>query len=190
MDSVSRIPGLADAARVGTDALSPLFIQLLPTACPRAAIVNGLGAIQRARSVKTLDEIGCIRLASAIAETAMQTLVETLRPGITERQLLGVYDGCIASLGAPTPPTEAVVFASSNRGPVRYRQKITDRPVGPRELVVLNPGAFYAGYESGPGANLRRWADPAQSATEITARALPQRSPGLGRRLPRWSDWS
>jgi Xaa-Pro aminopeptidase len=150
-DSVKRIPGLSNAARVGTDALSPLFMRLLPVACPGAVIVNGLGAIQRARSVKTIDEIACIRLASAIAETAMQTLVEALRPGITERQLLWVYDGCIASLGAPTPPTEAVAFATSKHGPVRYRQKITDRPVGPRELVVLNPGAFYAGYESGLG---------------------------------------
>jgi Xaa-Pro aminopeptidase len=154
IDSVRRIPGLTDAARVGTDGLSPLFLQLLPVACPQASIVNGLVATERARRVKTSDEVGCVRLASAIAEAALQTLVEALRPGITERQLLGVYDGCIASLGAPTPPTEAVVIATSNHGPVRYRQKVTDRPVGPRQLVVLNPGAFYAGYESGLGRTL------------------------------------
>jgi Xaa-Pro aminopeptidase len=134
--------------------MNPLFWQLLPTVCPGAEVVNGSGAIQRARRVKMLDEIKCIRLASAIAETAMQTLVEVLRPGITERQLLGVYDECVATLGAPTPPSEAVAFATTSRGPVRYRQKITDRPVGRRELVVLNPGAFYAGYESGLGRTL------------------------------------
>jgi Xaa-Pro dipeptidase len=154
MDAVKRIPGLADAARVGTDTLSPGFLQLLPLACPQAAVVNGLAAIRRARRLKTPDEVTCIRLASAIAEAAMQKLVEALQPGITERQLLGVYDECIASLGSPTPPTEAVAFATTSHGPVRYRQKITDRPVGRRQLVILNPGAFYAGYESGLGRTL------------------------------------
>ena len=74
---------------------------------------------------------------------------DALAPGITERELLGVYDERIASLGAPMPPSESVCFATPTSGPVRFRHLASDRPVGDGELVVLAPGALYAGYEAG-----------------------------------------
>jgi Xaa-Pro aminopeptidase len=62
---------------------------------------------------------------------------DALVPGITERELLAVYHERIARLGAPMPPSEGVVHFAS------------DGPIGDGELVVLAPGALYAGYEAG-----------------------------------------
>src|ERR1700759_291767 len=49
MSALQRIPGAATARRVGTDALSPVFAQLLPTAFPNAQLVDGDLAIRVAR---------------------------------------------------------------------------------------------------------------------------------------------
>jgi Xaa-Pro aminopeptidase len=102
-----------------------------------------------ARRTKTPDEITCLEVASAISEAALGAMEDALAPGITERELLGIYDEKIASLGAPMPPSEGVCFATPADAPVRFRHLASDRPVGDGELVVLAPGALYAGYESG-----------------------------------------
>ncbi len=102
-----------------------------------------------ARRTKTPDEITCLEVASAIAEAALSAMEDALTPGITERELLGIYDERIASLGAPMPPSESVCFATPSHGPVRFRHLASDRPIGEGELVVLAPGALYAGYEAG-----------------------------------------
>lgn len=70
-----------------------------------------------------------------------------LRPGVSERELLGVYSEHVARLGAPVPPSESVCFVAS--GAVALRHVASDRVVGYGELVVLAPGALYAGYEAG-----------------------------------------
>lgn len=145
------VPGLADAARVGTDGLTPGFGQFLGAIAPGAAVVDANPALGAARAAKTPDELACIATATAIAESSLSAMEAALRPGVSERQLLGVHLGRIAALGVPTPPTEGVVCATPRRGPVSRRRLAVDRLVGPGELVVLDPGALYAGYEGGVG---------------------------------------
>jgi Xaa-Pro dipeptidase len=102
-----------------------------------------------ARRTKTPDEITCLDVGSAIAEAALSALEDALAPGISERELLAVYYERVASLGAPVPPSESVCFATPAHGPVMFRHLPSERPVGDGELVVLAPGALYAGYEAG-----------------------------------------
>jgi Xaa-Pro dipeptidase len=142
------IPGLDTARMVATDGFTPGMGQLLRVLCPQAAFVDAAPVLVRARSSKTPDELACIRVATSIAEAALSALVGALHPGVTERQLLGVYAAAIAALGAPTPPTEAVVCATPRQGDVQRRRFAAGRAVVQGELVVLSPGAFYAGYES------------------------------------------
>jgi Xaa-Pro aminopeptidase len=146
---LAEIPGLRDARRVGTDGLSPLFADLIPQLVTSADLVDATPIIGPARRIKTPDEITCLEVASAIAEAALGAMEDALAPGISERELLGIYDERIAGLGAPMPPSEGVCFATPTSGPVRFRHLASDRPIGDGELVVLAPGALYAGYESG-----------------------------------------
>jgi Xaa-Pro aminopeptidase len=147
---LAAIPGLAGAVRIATDGFSPGAGQLLRALCPAATLVDGGPLLDSVRVPKSDDELACIVTAVAVAEAALVAMAEAAEPGVTERQLVGVYLATIASLGAPTPPTEAVAAMIEPRSePVsgsRHRPA-TDRPLGPGELVVLSPGAFHAGYE-------------------------------------------
>ena len=168
---LAALPGLKAARRVGTDSSSPGFGQFLAAIAPEAELVDAGPAIATARAVKTPDELACIETATALAEAALDALTEAVRPGVGERELVGVYLACLAGRGEPAPPTEGVVCATPRHGPVSLRQVPTDRLVGPDELVVLNPGARYAGYEGGVG---RTWvAGPSEPTA--AQRALAQR---------------
>lgn len=126
--SLGKIPGLRDARRVGTGSLSPGFPRLVSALAPEAEVVDGTPAIWAARATKTPEELTCIRSATKVAEAGLQAMVEALHPEVTERELLAVYLERIATLGAPTPPTEAVASISG-------------------DLVALDAGAMVDGYE-------------------------------------------
>ena len=57
IEVLRRIEGTADARRVGTDAMSPGFAQLLPLAFPAAELVDGEEAMRAARRIKTPEEL-------------------------------------------------------------------------------------------------------------------------------------
>jgi Xaa-Pro dipeptidase len=149
MASLANVPGLRDSRRVGTDGLTPMFAAMISQLVGSAELVDAAPVMSVARRIKTADEITCLDVASAIAESALSAMEDALRPGIAERELLGIYDEHVARLGAPVPPSESVCFATPSRGPVRFRHLTSDRPIGDGELVVLSPGALYAGYEAG-----------------------------------------
>jgi Xaa-Pro dipeptidase len=149
MNSVAAIPGMAESRRIGTDGLTPMFAEMASSALPSAEIVDAANVMTAVRRIKTQDEVTCIDVAAAIAEAALSALDDALFPGVTERELLGVYYERIATRGAPVAPSESVCFATESTGPVRFRQLASDRPIRDGELVVLAPGALYAGYEAG-----------------------------------------
>ena len=176
MASLAEIPGLPSSRRVGTDGLTPMFGALISTLVDGAELVDAAAVMAAARRVKTADEITCLEVASAISESALSVMEEALRPGITERELLGIYDEHVARLGAPMPPSESVCFATPLRGPVAFRHLASDRPVGDGELVVLAPGALYAGYEAG------------LARTRVAGLSAPLFAADLARRCARGMD--
>lgn len=165
-----------EARRVGTDGLTPMFAAMLSALFPSAELVDGTAAMRSARRTKTDNEIACLQIAAAISEAALGALEQALQPGITERELLGIYDACISTHGAPVPPTESVVFASPRNGPVQFRHRAVDRPIGDGELVVLAPGAVYAGYEAG------------LARTRLAGRSAPPGAAALAARCARSMD--
>src|ERR1700758_5742216 len=71
MAALQRIDGASTARCVGTDALSPVFAQLLPTAFPNAELVDGELAMRAARRIKTAEEVTALRDAIAVAESGL-----------------------------------------------------------------------------------------------------------------------
>ncbi|MFI5510737.1 M24 family metallopeptidase [Mycobacterium sp. NPDC051804] len=147
--SVAGIPGVGEAWRIGTDGLTPMFTAMMSSALPSAEIADAAALLAAVRRTKTYDEFTCVDVAAAIAESALSALEDALVPGVTERELLGVYYERIADRGTPIAPSESVCFATAPTGPVAFRQLASDRPIGEGELVVLAPSALYAGYEAG-----------------------------------------
>jgi Xaa-Pro aminopeptidase len=154
-------PGLADARRVATDGMAPGFQLAVQAFAPNAEIVDAGPLLRAAADVKSPDEVACIATATAIAEGSMAAMVAALRPGVTERDLLGVHLEHLSRAGVPAPPTEAVacVVDAGARGPSHLPD---DRPIRAGDAVALDPGARFLGYEGGLG---RTWIAGDESPT-------------------------
>jgi Xaa-Pro aminopeptidase len=168
--ALASIPGLTAARRVGTDSLTPFFGQVLADIVPALELVDASGLLADVRADKTTDELACIETALTLAEAGLAAMDAALEPGMTERALLGTYAEAVSRLGAPTPPSESVAFATPRQGPVRYRYLASDRLINKGELVVLSPGALYAGYEAGVGRTRTAGAAPSVGAVALADR--------------------
>ncbi|HUZ44090.1 MAG TPA: M24 family metallopeptidase [Acidimicrobiales bacterium] len=148
--NLAAIPGLASAPRIGTDGWSPGAGALVAAVAAGAEFIDAWPALAAARRVKTVDELACLRTAAAAAEAGMSALVEALRPGITERQLMGVHAAALARLGLPTPPIEAAasLMPGADGKPTALRRLVSDQAAEAGQMVALTAGALYAGYEA------------------------------------------
>jgi len=154
LTEIAAIPGVRTTRRVGTDSFGPGFEHFLAGFAPEAELVDATAAMTDARRSKSADEVALIERAIAIAETALTAMEDAAEPGASERDLLRAYLASIAQQGCTTPPTEGIVCATPRSGPVVLRRLPSERRLGPGQLVALNPGALYAGYEGGVGRTI------------------------------------
>ncbi|MEV0362844.1 M24 family metallopeptidase [Nocardia fusca] len=138
------IDGAADARRVGTDALSPGFAELLPTAFPNAEIVDGELAFRAARRIKTADEIDTLRAGLRVAEQGLAAGLAELAPGVTEQGLAGVLLEACAAGGVSTPATQDAAWVTARDHP--WRRATADRRVQEGDLVAFSSGVLADGY--------------------------------------------
>jgi len=144
MSALRRIDGAATARRVGTDALSPVFAQLLPTAFPNAELVDGELAMRAARRIKTAEEISALRDAIAVAESGLAAAVSELRPGVSEQILAGVLLEALAAGGVSTPSNQDVAWVTSREHP--WRRVSGDDRIQDGDLVAFSAGVLAGGY--------------------------------------------
>lgn len=138
------IEGAATVRTVATDAMTPSAARLLPKAFPSAQLIDGEPLLRRARRVKTPEEVDAIRASVGIAEGALNEAVAALAPGVTERQLTGVFMEAMASAGVTTPATQDVAWITSREHP--WRRASRDAPVGLGDLVAFEAGVMLGGY--------------------------------------------
>lgn len=141
---LERIDGAATARRVGTDALSPVFAQLLPQAFPNAELVDGELAMRAARRIKTDEEVVALRAAIAVAESGLAAAVAELRTGVSEQLLAGVLVEAVLAGGVSTPSNQDVAWVTSREHP--WRRASGDRRVRSGDLVVFSAGVLAGGY--------------------------------------------
>ncbi|GBG40199.1 peptidase M24 [Mycobacterium montefiorense] len=144
MAALSRIDGAVAARRVGTDALSPVMAQLLPTAFPNAQLVDGELAMRSARRIKTAEEIAALRESVAVAEAALAAAVSELRPGVREPALAGVLLEASAAGGVSTPSNQDVAWVTSRTHP--WRRADGDGRIQDGDLVAFSAGVLAGGY--------------------------------------------
>ena len=144
MAALRRIDGTATARRVGTDALSPVFAQLLPTVFPNAELVDGELAMRAARRIKTAEEVAALRESVAVAESALAAAVSELRPGVTEQALAGALLEAAAAGGVSTPSNQDVAWVTSREHP--WRRANGDGRIQDGDLVAFSAGVLAGGY--------------------------------------------
>lgn len=168
--AIAGIDGVRDAVRIGVDGMTPMWEQLLCGALPNAEFIDGEVALRTARRLKTDDEIAGVRLAVRIAQESMHAALDALRPGVRERDLVGVFEEHMASLGTSIPAYEATVSVVDGDGPTR--RIASDRVIEDGDLVAMSAGALAFGWE---GSLARTWPCGAPTADQAA-------------RASRWSD--
>jgi Xaa-Pro dipeptidase len=141
---LQRIDGAATARRVGTDALSPLFAQLLPTAFPNAELVDAEPAMRAARRIKTPEEVAALRESHRVAEVALAAAVAELRPGVREQTLAGVLLEAMTAAGVSTPANQDAAWVTSRDHP--WRRVTGDGRVQSGDLVAFSASVLGGGY--------------------------------------------
>ena len=147
VEKLKEVAASANPVTVGTDAMSPIFAQLLPMAFPDTEIVDAGPALTEARRIKTSDEVDAIQTAVEIAEVSLAAAVAALRPGVTEHHLAGVFMDAMASHGVTTPSRQDVARISSDRDH-------PDGQVQADDLVAFSAGVIANGYAGEVG---RTW---------------------------------
>lgn len=104
------------------------------------------GLVESVRTVKDEQEIAALRTACAITDQAFAEVIETIRPGMTEREIARALEFRMMELGAEKPAFDSIV-ASGPNGSIPHHAP-TDRPVARGDLVTMDFGARYAGYHA------------------------------------------
>jgi Xaa-Pro dipeptidase len=138
------IEGAAEAKRVGTDAMSPSFAQLLPIAFPSAEFVDAEVAMKAARRTKTADEIRVLRGALGVAKRGLAAAVSELGAGVTEQALNGVLMEAMTAGGYSTSATQDGAWITSPEHSWRVGRR--DRRIAEGDLVAFAAGALADGY--------------------------------------------
>ncbi len=109
-------------------------------------VVHGKPIMDDARLIKTQDEIELMRITCANSESAFAAIVDAIKPGVRECDLVGI--GIKALYEEGDDHTEDLVCCSGyNTNP--YGWSFTDKPIRPGDLIYIDvDGACYQGYMS------------------------------------------
>lgn len=121
----------------------------LKAAFPEAEIVRADDIMVALRSVKSDAEIACLKKAFAIAEEAIGEILQQMKPGMTELQVVGIAQKAIYDRGAEYEGMPQYVFTGASTTHAISRP--THRVLRKDDLVQLNISARVDGYSSGVG---------------------------------------
>lgn len=116
---------------------------------PNAEIVNADNIMVSLRSIKTENELACMREGFRIAEIATNEVLKALRPGVTELQMVGVAQKAIYENGAEYEGLPMYVFSEKSTSHAISRSSY--RTIEKGDLVQLNLSAKIDGYSPAIG---------------------------------------
>lgn len=101
------------------------------------------------RMIKTENELACMREAARITRETFDYVLEQIRPGMTESQVVGLALGKMHELGAEREsyPMWVLTGEGGNQAISRARHKV----IQPGDLTHIQIGARVAGYASSIG---------------------------------------
>ena len=118
-------------------------------AFPKAELIDAGKIMVELRSIKSENELACLREGYRIAELATQQVMKEIRPGMTELQMVGVAQRVVYENGAEYEGLPMYVFSEeSTRHAISrssYRQFQKD------DIVQLNLSAKIDGYSAAIG---------------------------------------
>lgn len=112
-------------------------------------IVKADDLVSQLRMIKTENELVCMREAAEITRKSFDYVLENIRPGMTETQVVGLALSKMHELGAEREsyPHWVLTGEGSNQAISRPRQKV----IQPGDMTMIQIGARVAGYASSIG---------------------------------------
>ncbi len=106
--------------------------------------------VVRAVSIKkSPHELRCLREAARLSELGFKAVLEGIRPGLTECQLVGLATGAMLAAGAEA--TGYPVWCCSGPNSTQAISRPSQRRVQPGEIIHFSVGAKVAGYSASIG---------------------------------------
>lgn len=130
--------------KIGVDLWTPALTEWLPKYFPKAQFVDGKHVLAQAQMIKTRDEIECQKIASMITEAGFQALLDNLKPGVKECELLAIAWQKFTELGSEWSQCANIVCSGPYTAP--YRRFTSDRIIREGDLVIVDIGACFNGY--------------------------------------------
>ena len=128
---------------------SVVIMEAIRDAFPEAEIVRADHIMVELRSIKSINEINCLREGYRIADLATQQVIKEIRPGMTELQMVGVAQRVIYENGAEYEGLPMYVFSEASTRHAISRSSYRRFEKG--DIVQLNLSARIDGYSAAIG---------------------------------------
>ena len=139
----AKLGNLAEG-KIGVDMWSGALSEWLPKCFPKAKFTDGKKVLAQAQVIKTRDEIECQKTANMITEAGFHALLDRLKPGVKECELLAAAWNKFTELGSEWSQCSNIVCSGPYTAP--YRRFTSDRIVREGDLVIVDIGAGFNGY--------------------------------------------
>ncbi|MBQ6852225.1 MAG: aminopeptidase P family protein [Oscillospiraceae bacterium] len=128
---------------------SVVIFNAIREAFPEAEIVDAGKIMVELRSVKSENELACLREGYRIANIATEEVIKAIRPGMTELQMVGVAQKAVYEHGAEYEGLPMYVFSEASTRHAISRSSYREFQKG--DIVQLNLSAKIDGYSAAIG---------------------------------------
>lgn len=126
-----------------------VMMEGLRSSFPEAEIVRADDIMVELRTIKSENELACMREGYRIAELATAEVIRQIRPGVTECQMVGVAQRVIYENGAEYEGLPMYIFSEKSTRHAISRS--SHRVIGQGDIVQLNLSAKVDGYSPAIG---------------------------------------
>lgn len=170
-------------AKVGLERLNAGAVMALAT--EGFELVDAQEPVERARAIKSAEEITCIKASLRATEGAMHALRDSIRPGLTENELWSIFHQHVIAAGADYIETR-LMTAGTHTNP--WFQETSDHMIDPNVLIafdtdVVGVHGYYSDFSRtfhvGPDAPTARQKELYRFAHEQVHHNLAIIEPGL-----------
>ncbi len=128
---------------------SVVIYNAIRDAFPEAELVDAGKVMVELRSIKSENELACLREGYRIAELATQQVIKEIKPGMTELQMVGVAQRVVYENGAEYEGLPMYVFSEASTRHAISRSSYREFQKG--DIVQLNLSAKIDGYSAAIG---------------------------------------
>ena len=133
----------------GWDIIPHVVYMRIQEALGDAEIVEADGLMRRLMLKKAPAEIRCLREAARLSEVALQAVLDNIRPGLSEIQVVGIATGAMMAQGAEAQGY--ALWCSAGTHSIEAISRPTSRLLKEGEMIQIQVGAKVEGYSASIG---------------------------------------